>query len=292
MYRSILTLSAVAAFATSVQANELPSHQMQLNNVDLQMNTSAKNMHQYGTQQSYKKEETKKLELSVGIGAVSLPSYLGSDDQKTYVLPFADVKYKLSDNDTLFANPLRGVGYERRLSPVLRAGIAGTVRQPRNSDNKRLLEGMDNIDGTLEVGPYIERQLSRKLSVGASAKFDTMGVHSSFTADVYANYQLPTFVKNLYTTATLSLSYYGNKFVETYYSVDASDVTATRPEFDGDGGFGEASVGINSMYYIDDKWFVVGGFNYKRLMDEVENSPVNAQNDNFTAILGLGYRLY
>lgn len=292
MYRSILTLSAIAALATTAQAEQLPSHAMQLNNTDLQMNMSAEPIHMTGSYTSYKKEETKKLDLSVGIGAISIPAYIGSDDQKTYILPFADVTYRINEQDKLFANPLRGVGYERRLSPVLRAGIAGTIRQPRNTNGKRKLEGMDNLDGTFEVGPYIERKLTRKLTVGASAKFDTMGVHSSFVGDLYANYQLPSYVKNLYTTATLSLSYYGNKFVETYYSVSAEEATASRPEFDGDGGFAEASLGVNSMYYIDDKWFLIGNFSYKRLMDEVENSPVIAQNDNFTAVFGLGYRLY
>lgn len=240
--------------------------------------------------QQQQPQRSKKLNISVGIGALTTPEYLGSSEQELYVIPFATLDYKINETDSLFVNPIRGIGGQRKFNDKLTAGITGNIRTSRDAEDADLLTGMADVDTTLELGPFVEYKFNPAFTLGANLLLDTLDAHQSYTASLYSRYRLASPIKKLRLTLSSALTYYGEDFADTYYSVKTSEAIAGRPAYEAQASLGELSVGINGMYFIDNNWFVNTSLGYKHLLGDAADSPLAEEDGNYTAVLAVGYK--
>ena len=99
---------------------------------------------------------------SIGFGAIAMPSYLGDDDIQILTIPIFSVTY----SDRFFVSLFEGVGYNIIKNDNWRIGIVGKYdfgRKENGSnpfiiggDETNDLEGLGDVDGTVELGGFVE----------------------------------------------------------------------------------------------------------------------------------------
>ncbi len=115
-------------------------------------------------------------ELGAGIGVLSLPHYLGSDQQHTYALPLPYFVYrgKILKADR---EGTRAVLFE---SDRLDFDVSGALMPPTRSDDNDARRGMADLKPTVELGPNMNFTLAR----GPAWKFDLrLPVHGVATLE-------------------------------------------------------------------------------------------------------------
>ncbi len=97
-------------------------------------------------------------ELGLGASVFSFPDYPGSNEQNTLVLPFPHIIYRgefFQINQRELVKPL----FEKSNLEVS-LSLSGSI--PVSSKDNKIREGMDNLDGTIGVGPVLKYQLFKQ----------------------------------------------------------------------------------------------------------------------------------
>jgi outer membrane scaffolding protein for murein synthesis (MipA/OmpV family) len=96
-------------------------------------------------------------ELGVGISALSLPDYRGSDQSSLYAIPFPYLVYR---GTFLKAdrNGIRGTFFD---SDRIELNLSLGASLPVNSDDNRARQGMPDLQPTVEFGPSLDLNLWR-----------------------------------------------------------------------------------------------------------------------------------
>ncbi len=110
-------------------------------------------------------EEHPLWELGVGVGAITLPDYRGSDESHTYVLP---VPYFVYRGEHLKAdrNGVRGMLYDSD-KVDLNISISGTI--PVHSKDNAARRGMADLKPAIEVGPTQARWVPVAVQIAPQA---------------------------------------------------------------------------------------------------------------------------
>ncbi|MCF6346311.1 MAG: MipA/OmpV family protein [Thiomicrorhabdus sp.] len=91
-------------------------------------------------------------ELGLGPALLSFPDYPGSNEQNMLVLPFPHIVYRGENfqiNQRELIKPLF-----KRSNVELSLSVSGSI--PVSSKDNKAREGMDNLDGSIGVGPVIK----------------------------------------------------------------------------------------------------------------------------------------
>jgi len=96
-----------------------------------------------------------KWELGVGIGALSLPHYRGSDQHDEYIAPIPYFRYS---GKRLQVDREGGSFYLFRNEDV-RLDFSTAFAYPVDSDDNRARMGMNNLSGVIEIGPRVQFNL-------------------------------------------------------------------------------------------------------------------------------------
>lgn len=94
-------------------------------------------------------------ELGAGVGYISIPDYLGSDESRNYILPYPFVIYR----GRIFRaedNVATGRFFNNEIITV-ETSFYGSV--PVSSDDNEAREGMPDLDPTFELGPSLKIKL-------------------------------------------------------------------------------------------------------------------------------------
>jgi MipA family protein len=189
-------------------------------------------------------EELPRWELGVGLGALSLPDYRGSDESSHRAVPLPYFVYRLewltADREGLRADFYKSDAFEVTLSF---SGFA-----PFFSDDNEARAGMPGLNYMLELGPSIDVRLWR--SAGGNQRLGlVLPVRAAVELDGGVRYQGWTF------TPRLAWSYrpsnhsdwnlivqagpmYGSqRYNQYFYSVDDQYATASRPAYHATSGY-------------------------------------------------------
>jgi len=206
-------------------------------------------------------------EAGVGVAAISLPDYRGSNERQAWVLPYPYIVYR---GEFLQADErrVRGLFFKSdRLE--LDVSVNGSVPVDSNENDAR--RGMPDLDATLEIGPALnvllmqsERRKSRlelRLPVRAVLASDFSYVrqvgwvfHPHLNLDVadplgYGGWNLGLLAGPLVTD---------RRYNRYFYGVEAPFATANRPAYGAGGGYaGTQFIAALSKRY---RQFWVGGF--------------------------------
>lgn len=222
-------------------------------------------------------------EVGVGVAAGSFPAYRGAAKQYNYIAPVPYLVYR-GEKVTLDSEGLRGELFE---SERWKLDLSVDGMAPAKSDGG-LREGMSDLAPIIEMGPILQYIILKEPTS-----------ELSFRMPVRLVQELPSFINRgatFHPNLALSLDSGGwewggsvgplfatESYHDYYYSVTASDVTASRPLYDAEAGYSGLRLTMGASRRFKNFWF--GGFlRYENISGAVfEDSPLVEQTDSLMA---------
>lgn len=216
------------------------------------------------------------IAVTLGIGVESSPSYFGADT--------SELGPAFSVERLTFGPIAAEEGSEGfRLRPSIRY-IA-----PRNASDFPELEGLSDIDATLELGGGL-RYVSADFAAFGHARYG-IGGHESLVFAAGAD-----FIANLAPGWELRAGpralWGSDDYAQTYFGVTAADsATSAFAPYEAGGGLISAGIESRLTYQFTPLWGVTGTLSYDQLQGDAADSPIVQDKDQITAGLVLTRRV-
>ncbi len=208
--------------------------------------------------------------VTVGGGALVMPSFPGASSNRVLPVPFVDVRYR----DRFFVSPFAGLGVNVIATPRLQAGIAVLPDFGRSASSDRL-RGWGDIGAGANlkafaswiVGPFaLLADVRRQLGAGDGTLFDT-GVTKP----------LPL-ARHLILIPTATLTWANGRYSRAYFGVDASQsAIAGIPVRSAGSGLRDATIAILAVVPLDERWSVQSIVRAEFLLGDAAASPLTEQ---------------
>ncbi len=245
--------------------------------------------------------------ITVGLGAGYMPDYEGSNDYQFTPVPgvigsVSGINFQVIGNranaDLIPSQP--GPSWDFQAGPI---GVLNFMRTKRSSIDDPRVRALGTRAPALELGGFVGVGKTGvitspydKISLSVSYRHDVTGVHKSGIWQPTINYFTP-----LSTRAAVAL--FGSaervetKYLSTYFDVAPSQVAASGlPAFRGRGGWKSWTVGAVGTHSITGDLLsgfkVVGGVTYRKLINDVGDSPIVSiagSRNQWLGVLGLAY---
>ena len=220
-------------------------------------------------------EQANGIEFRFGLGPSLKPGYFGDDDIDTG----AAAKFEL-ERLQLGGLALGGGG-------DYGFGLGGSVRivGARSADDFSELEGLDDIDASLEIGGGLEFT-APNYDLFAKIRYGVVG-HESFVAELGSDlYYRPSDQLTIKAGPRILLG--DDDFAQTYFGVtEAEEDASIFDAFDARGGIISAGATAEATYAINDDWEVVGALQYDQLRADAADSPITQSDDQFSGSIVL-----
>ena len=230
-------------------------------------------------------EEDRRLEVGIGIGAISVPHYRGADEQKTYVLPYPYIRY---EGKRLKVNREGGQFYFIK-TPRFRLNVSVGFTPPTDSDDNKARENMPDLDATFEFGPraefYLYESQDKKMQLRAAFPLRRAIVigHDNLKAIgyVFSPYLQWRYSNNWQTSLSIGPIWGTEAYHHYFYEVEPQYETADRPAYDAHGGYNGSRFTFYTNRRFDHSWFGIFA-RYDTLSGaRFEDSPLVKQKDYF-----------
>jgi outer membrane protein len=236
-------------------------------------------------------EEKPLWEIGMGVATVSFPSYRGSDEQRSYVLPVPVFNY----HGDFLKSDRHGVRGSLFDSDRVDLNVSFALSPPVPSGGVSARQGMPDLSATLEAGPQVDFVLWRSANHARFLKFQVplRAVYTLENHPKQAGWVLhPKFNLDVtdiagsqgWNVGFLAGPLWGNaRQHEYYYSMPAAYVTAQRPAYEAKAGYAGMQYLMSVSKRFSNYW--VGAFaRYDNLNRAVfEDSPLVKQKDYFAA---------
>ena len=231
-------------------------------------------------------------EWTVGGVLFVSPKYEGSDEYEVVGAPFAFPGSPFDGTglvtfaglDAIQIRLLRPGNFE--LGPVI------GYRFGRDEDDGDLLRGLGDIDGGFIAGVYgavtlgaFKFTTSYHHQVGGDETGGVLRLRGAVEVPVSAATKL---------TFTAGTNYASEDYMDTYFGVSPAQSAASiagLPVYDADAGFKDVFFSVNAAMKLDQRWGLMIGGSYSRLIGDAGDSPVIETEDQFTGTLVLTYTL-
>lgn len=231
------------------------------------------------------------LGVTVGGYAGFAPEYEGSDEYAFGGFPL--IAPRLSGSSGASRLDFRGLDDIRfallRYQGFEVGPLAG-YRFERDDSDADLINGIGDVDGGLVVGGYAGYRVGVAfLNVGYSQKAtgDDTGFEIALAVD--GEHQASD---RLTLTASVEAVYADDDYMDAYFSItpaqNASSV-AGLAIYDADAGIKSIGIDLGARYQLTDRWSVRGNAGYARLVGDAADSPVVADENQYSGGLGLTY---
>ncbi|MEM6747535.1 MAG: MipA/OmpV family protein [Pseudomonadota bacterium] len=237
--------------------------------------------------------------VSAGFGTIYSPAYLGDDSYQLSVLPNIEVRY-----GNKFTAGVQGIQYTAvdrngwKAGPVARIGFGRgddgsnpfALAGPDTND----LDGLDEIDPSFEYGGFVSYTLGKVTTTAELRK--GAGGHEAILGDFSIQYRDLVIWrgKPLIFSLGPSLSYAGDDFNDTFFSIDAEDSAASGLSvFEADGGINAYGFDVSVIRPLTKKTSVVFFASYDELQGDVADSSLVVERgarDQATAGIFYSYR--
>jgi outer membrane scaffolding protein for murein synthesis (MipA/OmpV family) len=229
-------------------------------------------------------EALPRLEIGIGLFALSAPNYRGSTETSTYLLPAPYFKYR--GDRVRVDDGAQGIIFE---SEDLLLTLSGNLSPPVDDDTPER-EGMDELDATIEIGPALNYRFHR---LQHSAWWVDLPLRFAYTVDSdpenigYVFQPRLTWRKPATHLGEWKLRfnigplYASEDYHDYFYSVDSEDATPSRPAYSADGGFSGYRSEFTYSRRIGKFW--LGSFvRYDNLSDsKIEDSPLVSETESW-----------
>ncbi len=223
---------------------------------------------------------------TLGLGAVAVPDYEGSDDYEARPLPIARIQ-KGHQYGQLFGAKITSNLVPH---PNFRLGPVVNYRGERDGVDNAAVDAMKKVDAAVELGVQVgyDHKLDSGV-IGAEVEWvhDVADGHDGWLLTPEIHYRRPLGDRWKFNLAA-STTYASDDYMETYFSVTPADSAASGlPVFGASDGFKDVSVNVSLAYGMTERWDlgVIGV--WKRLLNDAEDSPVTKVGDENQFIAGL-----
>ncbi|MBV1690819.1 MipA/OmpV family protein [Novosphingobium sp. G106] len=245
--------------------------------------------------------------LVVGVGAVSMPSYEGSDDRR--ITPAGGVYGRVAGINISpraaglalnFIPEQKGKRLTFNLGPVARYR---SNRSSLNGIKDPVVRRLGKLDAVIEGGATVGMTLKGvinaydRISLGADFRWDVSGKGGGRVIAPGVTYFTPV-SKGQVIGARVGAEFVDRKYAQYNYGIDAAGSAASGlPQYVGRGGFKEWNLGAFTAFDLDgnflDGGFALGaGVQYSRLQGSAAETPITAirgKRGQFFAGAGLAY---
>lgn len=232
--------------------------------------------------------------VSVGAGVLATPSYLGDDAYQLRAVPNIKVTY----GDSFFAS-IEGIGYRLIDGQGWRAGpiVKYDFGRDEDGDSPFLvagdktddLNGLGDVDGTVEVGGFVEygfRPFTAKVELRQG-----IGGHEGLVGEVGLDYGGRLVVSDQMVIFSIGpdVSIVDQNYNEAFFGVDAGQSAASGLDaFEAGGGVLSYGVGGTVIIPFTDKVSAVTFARYQRLAgDAADSSLVQDRGSENQGAIGL-----
>lgn len=243
--------------------------------------------------------------LVVGVGAVSLPSYEGSNDR--VISPAAGVYGRIGG---VAINP-RAAGLALDFIPdaadqTLTFNLGPVVRYRSNRTGRikdPAVGRLGKLDGVIEAGVAVGATYNGLLnpfdqfSVGTDVRWDISGKGSGRVIAPGVTYFTPV-SKGQVIGARVGAEFVDRKYANYNYAINAAGSAASGlPQYRARGGFKEWNVGAYTVFdlsgnFLDGGLSVGGGVQYSRLQNSAAETPITSLRGKRSQLFfggGVGY---
>ena len=231
-------------------------------------------------------------EAGLGATVISFPHYRGSDERRSWVLPFPYVVYR---GEFLQADErrVRGLFFKTERAE-LDVSVNGTP--PVDSSENDARQGMPDLDATLEIGPSLNFLLMRTADRRTRLEL-RLPVRAALASDFsHVNFAGWVFQPNLNVDIRDAFGYPGwklgalagpmfsdGRYHQYFYGVEPAFATATRPAYNASGGYAGTQLLVSLSKRFRALW--VGGFARWDTLNQAvfADSPLVKTNKSFAA---------
>ncbi|MEM9810392.1 MAG: MipA/OmpV family protein [Pseudomonadota bacterium] len=158
--------------------------------------------------------------------------------------------------------------------------------QGYDADDSPFLQGMDDRNGTLELGARAVHRIGR-LRLQFEGMTDVAGQHDGFAAEARATFEVSNF--RAYSLRPLGgIRIRSSNFVDYYFGVENDEVRLDRGFFEGDTAY-IPFVGANFRGRISRRIQMNGSVTMDFLPSEITDSPIVGDDYRVGAFIGLSY---
>jgi outer membrane protein len=211
-------------------------------------------------------------DLAIGAGAISMPEYPGSDEQKTRLLPVVNAKY----GRFLIGGEMQGIGVNLIERDDWRAGVFASFDLSeirKESDDRERLRGLGDVDGTTRVGAFASYTwgwLTATGRIGTDAGGNELGTVATLGLSARWN---PA--PRLTLTAGPQLTWASEEYMQTVFGV--GPIQASRsglPRYEAGGGVSSVGLRLGAHYRAGEHWGIGVTATTAQLQGDAKDSPV------------------
>ncbi len=228
----------------------------------------------------------------LGVGAVVVPVYAGSNKYEVVPFPYVDIRGLL--NDRVFVSDVGGVGVKiLNRGPVL-AGVSLNYGGGRKSSDDPHLKGLPDIKATARVSGYVALEL-RPVTLEANVQQRT-GSGGGMTASFGASYNFSPWPQ-LHLSLGANVAWANAAEQKILFGVTPADAAVASaegnplPAYTPGSGLTGASLAGAGVYQLNRHWGIVGRVSFSDLVgSSVKDSPLTQRTSGLSSFgLGLAY---
>jgi outer membrane scaffolding protein for murein synthesis (MipA/OmpV family) len=224
--------------------------------------------------------------VTVGGGAVAVPSYPGASSTTLMPLPFIDVRYR----DRFFLSPFAGIGVNAIATRRLQVGVAVLP------DFGRSDSAADRLRGWGSVGAGANLKAFAVYSVGPFALMADarrqIGAGDGTLIDAGLSTTLPL-ARHLLLFPSAMVTWANARYSRTYFGIDANQSAASRalPTYAAGAGLRDAALSLMAVVPLDERWSVQSLVKAEILLSDAASSPLTERRIQPTFGGFVAYRL-
>jgi outer membrane scaffolding protein for murein synthesis (MipA/OmpV family) len=228
--------------------------------------------------------------VTVGGGALVIPSYPGAATTRWMPAPFVDIRYR----DRFFLNPFAGFGVNAIATQRLVMGAAVLPDFGRSESSADRLRGWGSVGaganmkvfGTYSLGPVaLLADVRRQLGAGNGTLVD-----AGLTKTLFLS-------RHLMLIPTLSMTWADARYMRAYFGIDGNQSATSLaqgravPIYAARAGLRDAALTLYAIVPLDDRWSMQSLVRGEVLLGDASASPLTEQRVQPTVGGFLAYRL-
>lgn len=226
------------------------------------------------------------LVMTLRGGVQVSPAYFGSDDLEVGPNGAVRIDYLRFPNGFEYGSG-QTVGYRTGL------GLRGAFRYigERDLSDHDEIEGLDDVDGSLEAGLGIGYE-QRNYRLFADMRYGVIG-HNAWAGEVGAD-GIAYPADGLTVTFGPRFAFGDDRWNDTYFGISDDELASSGLDaYDADGGLVSTGVALGARYLWNDRWGVEGQASYERLMNDAADLPITqaGSKDQYTFTVGITRRI-
>ncbi|GGX50147.1 MipA/OmpV family protein [Undibacterium squillarum] len=228
----------------------------------------------------------KDTNVTLGVAALSVPKYTGSDERRLAAYPMFDVQWKSG----AFFSATNGLGYNFSKKPALQYGLRLSLEGARDESRSSKLNGLGDVNTAVEPGAFANLSLSENYALVSSVRYGSGTDHNGLQFSVGGRFST-ALSENHRISATVRANWANSAYMQSYFGVNAQQSAASGySQFTPSSGVTDIKLSASWRWALDSNWSIVTGASASRLQGDASRSPFVFQKNPVTVFSVTTYR--